>query len=775
MNKIFFPKSSNGKSNENPPTKNDDLDELGIKQKRTAKKDTVAEKLENATIEAPKSQIYQKDSFVKILESEDFQVKKVQLSIEKDAKAPFFIIADTFDFVAQISGKNSQERKKEAISRLFDVVLEYFPNEIIGIYYFCILRTNTEWLQKDLGIGNEILVKAIVTATGRTGTLIKTNFREKGCFGTVLESSKGEQNTIGTFFGVKKTKTDKETPKNTFEKITFEWIFEHIKLIGTIVGTKSTQEKENILVKLFRAASPVESKYICRFIGKNYKIGVAEKFFQSALARAFSQFFKRKGYQVFSNLSEKADNESLCGFWEENLQRILTQFPDHGTVISSLMSTHSLPKTGEICKLTPGIPCKPMLAKPTKSLAQVFSRFDNRKFTCEYKYDGLRGQIHYDKEREILKIYSRNLEDMTLQYPDIALSVAEFVQDKNLIEKIKYFSGIQKSKTPEKEDEEIKMEIEESEKINSFIIDSEIVAYDKSKNKILPFQVLATRARKNVSLQDDQVSVCIFIFDVLYFNGKPLINQQFVERRKVIREKIDPYSVNCKKGIIKPANYADCDDINALQLYLENSIKDGCEGLMVKTIEENATYEPAKRSFKWLKVKKDYLDNQGIGDSLDLVVVGANYGAGKRAGKYGTYLMACYNPNSGAYETAALVGTGFTDSQLDEFYEVFKNKEIKEKPKDTLIEKSGYPDVWLDPELVFEIKAADIQISPVYKSAKSELKDELGKGLGLRFPRFVRWRKDKNPISATDSRFIYEIYKAQALIQNKDFSDDDYY
>lgn len=771
--KSFFAKKKSDKKMEIEEKLVNDQDLETKKMHRTL--DKSSEKPILTPISAPKSQLYTISTFSKFLETENFKISKTQFSNKSPTFTPFFLITETFDLVSSKSGKNSQEIKKEILTRMFEIVLERCPQELVNIFYFCILRTNVEWLQKDLGIGHEILLKSVSTATGRTTTQVRNDFRNKGCLGTVLEVSKGEQNTLSSIYQAKKKeKVEDEEEQSNQERVTFAWVFENLRLLGATTGNKSQAEKENILVKMFRAASACESKYICRFISTNYKIGVAEKFFQAALSRAFARYFKRNKFESLSEKMELEETKSLEDYWEESLQKILTQFPDHGTVISQLIESKSLPKTIAFCKLTPGIPCKPMLAKPTKSLQQVFNRFENRKFTCEYKYDGLRGQIHYDRKNETLKIFSRNLEDMTLQYPDIAIAIGEFVNDIRVVNKIRYFSGLTLLEEPKNNNSKNDTKNDENQ-IDSFIIDSEIVAYDKVRNRILPFQVLATRARKNVKLEDEQVSVCIYVFDILFFNGLPYINKQFVERRKIIRDRIDGYNVDQKDKIMKAANYADCENIEELQIYLENSIKDGCEGLMVKTIEENATYEPAKRSFKWLKVKKDYLDNKGIGDSLDLVVVGANYGAGKRTGKFGTYLVACYNPNTGFFETAALVGTGFSDSQLDEFFELTNNKAILEKPKEILIEKNGYPDVWLSPELVFEIKAADIQISPIYKCSKNELKDEQNKGLGLRFPRFIRWRKDKNPTSATDSKFIFEIYKSQALISTNDYSDDDYY
>ena len=173
--------------------------------------------------------------------------------------------------------------------------------------------------------------------------------------------------------------------------------------------------------------------------------------------------------------------------------------------------------------------------------------------------------------------------------------------------------------------------------VNEFILDAELVAYDTENDKILPFQLLTQRSRKNVTTTDLQTVVCLNAFDLLYLNGESLLKKNFIERRTLLHEKLTE-----SKGKFHHAIYQDAESFEEIEAFLADSIKDCCEGLMVKTLDVNATYEPAKRSFNWLKLKKDYLDTE-IGDSLDLIVVGADFGVGKRTGFFGSFLMACYN------------------------------------------------------------------------------------------------------------------------------------
>lgn len=166
---------------------------------------------------------------------------------------------------------------------------------------------------------------------------------------------------------------------------------------------------------------------------------------------------------------------------------------------------------------------------------------------------------------------------------------------------------------------------------------------------------------------------------------------------------------------------------------------------MVKTLTTNATYEPSKRSFNWLKLKKDYLDTS-IGDSVDLVVVGADFGVGKRTGYFGSFLLACWNYDRERLETVCKVGTGFSDEALETIHSALKDLVVEKAPSN-LVYKVKNVDVWIAPSMVWEIKAADLSISPIYQAAVGEVDPD--KGIALRFPRYIRTRVDKKVEEAT--------------------------
>ena len=227
-----------------------------------------------------------------------------------------------------------------------------------------------------------------------------------------------------------------------------------------------------------------------------------------------------------------------------------------------------------------GVPVQVMLGKPCKGINEILERFIDTLFTLEFKYDGERAQIHLLENGEI-QIYSRNSENHTSKYPDLI------------------------SRLPSTYNKE---------EVKSFIIDCEVVAWDVREKKLLPFQTLSTRKRKDVQNSEITVQVCLFAFDLIYLNGVSYMKNKFKERRELLWEKFHRV-----EGEFEFAQYEDSRDIESIDNFLKKAIQSSCEGLMVKSLDKDSYYEPNKRN--WLKVKKDYLD--GVGDSLDLVPIAA--------------------------------------------------------------------------------------------------------------------------------------------------------
>lgn len=409
------------------------------------------------------------------------------------------------------------------------------------------------------------------------------------------------------------------------------------------------------------------------------------------------------------------------------LKSTLSECPSYDLVVPSALKYgwEQLPKH---CHLVAGTPVLPMLAKPEKSGTSIFARLEGKSFTCEYKYDGERAQIHLLPDGTV-RVFSRNMEDNTGKYPDIAKMLPSVLR----------------------------------EGVSSVIVDSEVVAYDPKEDRILPFQTLAHRKKKaSVEGSAPQVKILVVAFDLLLLNGESLLRSPLAVRRKSLRGALQETKGMLRFAVSRDVSVDDeTSDENRLEdlsRFLDEAVEKGTEGLMVKTLEKDASYEPSVRSLNWLKLKKDYLD--GCGDTFDLVPIGAWHGKGKRTGVFGAYLVACYDPEDDQYQSACKVGTGFSDVQLKELTETMKKSVIPKPPSSYCYDREKMtPDVWFDPVAVWEIKAADMSVSPVHMAGAGHVHDS--KGIGLRFPRLLRVRDDKEPENATTSSQVADMYLAQ--------------
>ncbi|XP_016304496.1 DNA ligase 1-like isoform X3 [Sinocyclocheilus anshuiensis] len=634
----------------------------------------------------------------------------------KGQKVPYLAVARTFEKIEEDSGRL---KNIETLSNFLRSVILLSPDDLLCCVYLCLNQLGPAYQGLELGIGETVLMKAVAQATGRQLDKIKAEAQEKGDLGLVAESSRSNQRMMFA-------------PAN----LTAGGVFNKLKEIANMSGNSAMNKKIDIIKGLFVACRFSEARYIVRSLAGKLRIGLAEQSVLTALSQAVclsppGQEFPPAVLNAGKGMS--AENRRV---WLEEKALILKQtyceMPNYDAIIPVLMK-EGIDELPNHCKLTPGVPLRPMLAHPTKGVGEVMKRFDEAAFTCEYKYDGERAQIHILENGE-LRIFSRNQEDNTSKYPDIISRIPQV----------------------------------KKENVRSCVLDSEAVAWDREKKQIQAFQVLTTRKRKDVDASEIKVQVCVYAFDLLYLNGASLVREPLSKRRALLRESFEE-----KEGEFVFARSLDSDNTESIAEFLEQSVRDSCEGLMVKTLEKHATYEIAKRSHNWLKLKKDYLE--GVGDTVDLCVIGAYLGKGKRAGSYGGFLLACYDEENEEFQSVCKIGTGFKDEDLEQHYNFLK-EHILPKPRPYYrVDQSAEPDVWLEAVQVWEVKCADLSLSPVYKAAMGLVDPE--KGISLRFPRYLRIRDDKKPEDATTGSQIADLYKKQQQIQNQGEKQDleDYY
>ncbi|NWK05603.1 ATP-dependent DNA ligase [Marine Group I thaumarchaeote] len=383
--------------------------------------------------------------------------------------------------------------------------------------------------------------------------------------------------------------------------------------------------------------------------------------------------------------------------------------------VSLIVSTDGIDEIKKF-KISLFSPIRPMLADRVQSEKDVIKKMPEQ-FVAEYKLDGERVQIHKQSDKIIL--FSRRLENITQYYPDIVERIGKTLN------------------------------------VNEGVFEAEIVPINENTGEFLPFQELMHRRRKHkLDKAVSQYPITVNFFDVLYYDKKDCLNLEYSERRKILEQIVheDNFSKLVPMLFVK--------NENEIEDFLENSINAGCEGLMLKA--PSAPYRAGMRGSNWLKLKREYRNE--LGDSLDLIVIGAYFGRGRRTGLYGTLLLATYNPEKDNLPSICKVGTGFTDESLDQLYQILSNKvTLKKNPR---IVSEMEADIWFEPDLVLEIVASEITLSPIHKTGLDLIRKS--SGFALRFPKFTgKIRYEKAAEDASTGEEVFALYKRQSKINHE--------
>jgi DNA ligase-1 len=355
-------------------------------------------------------------------------------------------------------------------------------------------------------------------------------------------------------------------------------------------------------------------------------------------------------------------------------------------------------------------PIRAMLAERLETLEEILRRLG--KCALEYKYDGLRVQAHISPKR--IELFSRHLENITIQFPDIV-------------------EGLRSSITG-----------------REAIVEGEAVPVDPNTGEFLPFQEVSRRRGRKTDLERmaKEFPVTLFTFDCLLTGDEDLTSRPYRERRKALESILQP-----NEGI-RWSTVRITESVKEAESFFDEALQAGCEGLMAKALE--STYDAGARGFQWIKFKKEY--SAAMSDTIDLVIVGAFAGRGKRAGTYGALLMAAYDDKADLFRTTCKLGTGFSDEVL--FALPDRLKGLKRDHKPARVDSKLVPDVWFEPEIVLEVRGAELTVSPIHTCAWGAVRE--GAGLAVRFPRFTgRWRDDKGPEDATTPTELLGMYHRQ--------------
>ncbi len=503
-------------------------------------------------------------------------------------------------------------------------------------------RVFPSWSEREIGVASKLMLKAIYKSTGMQEKEIAEKVKSTGDYGLSAE------------YCVQRKRQQTLASRQPLE---LKEVHEKLERLADIRGKGSVELKLAGISELMGRAQPLEARYLVRTILEEMRIGVASGTIRNAIASAFD-----------IPVSSVEHAHELLNDWGE-IALIAKQQGEKGLLK---------------LKLEPGRPIKVMLAQKAASVPDAIDSLGKCAF--EYKYDGMRMQIHKNKG---IQVFTRRLDELTNQFPDIVRSISSQVKG------------------------------------DSFIIEGEAVAVDPKTGALLPFQALSRRIKRKYDVEKigKEIPCVLYLFDLLFLNGKSYLKEPFEKRRKTLT------SIVTESNQLMLANQLVTRGVNKAEAFFEEALKKGQEGLMAKNL--SSPYKPGSRMGHMLKIKTTM-------ENLDLVIVGAEWGEGRRTKWLASLLLACKDEEG--YLSIGKLGTGLTDEQFKEMTKALEPLILAEKGKQVKIK----------PKIVIEVAYEEIQKSPTYSS-----------GYALRFPRLVQVREDKGPEDASDIDFITKLYDMQ--------------
>lgn len=514
-----------------------------------------------------------------------------------------------------------------------------------------------------LNIAERMMLRIISRAYGTGPAEVKVAYKEKGDLGMVSEQlNKGDAKTAPTVLEV----------------------YERLWNVAMDVGQGSQERKIGKMARLLSELDPLSTRYVARIPVGRMRLGFSDMTILDALSVML------RGDKSARKEIEAAFNVTV----------------DIGKIAKTVKEKKLAGLKG--VQPEPGTPIRPSLAERLPSAEKILEKAGDKVFV-EPKYDGFRTQVHIFSEggEKKVQIFSRNLENTTHMFPDLAEAARKI-------------------------------------KVESAIFDGEAIGYDPKNQRFLPFQETVQRKRKHdVAEAAKKFPLKLFIFDILYKNGKSFLELPFSQRRKILEG-----TVSQVNGIIEITRQETVDSAETIRDLIKKYLAEGLEGALVKKID--APYKAGARGYHWVKYKKT--TEEGVADTVDCLVMGTYKGRGRRA-YFGVGAFLVGIKSGEKFKTVSKIGTGLTDEQWRELNERTEKLKNLKKPEEYIVHKNLEPDVWTKPSLVVEILADEITISPIHTA-----------GLALRFPRLIRFRDEKNPDQATSLAELEKLYKMQKVL-----------
>ena len=587
------------------------------------------------------------------------------------------LFQDLATYFQKLEQTASRNEMTEILSELFKKVSD---KEIDKVCYLSLGRLKPAYEAIEFNMAERTIAEVLSRYSSLSKEDIKKRFSKAGDWGDLAEELIQKKKSRLSVYGV------------------YDALYE----IALIEGLGSQEIKIERLKGLLCQLNFLSAKYVLRVILKKLRLGFSDMTILDALS------WMEVGTKELRSEIEAAYNISA------DIGRVSAVFKKEG--LSGL----------EKLVLKVGIPIRSSAAERLPNAVEIFKRLG----VCylEPKIDGFRLQVHLNKEKKesidadslfekecfFVRMFSRNLEDMSKMFPEIKEAVTQL-------------------------------------NCQSLIVEGEAVAFDWENNKFLSFQKTISRKRKyGISDKVKEIPLTLFIFDLLYLNGKSLVDVSFFERRKILENLISSKIPN-----LRIIEQKECMAVEDIDRYFRKRKKEGFEGIVLKM--KDAPYRAGSRGFHWIKYKRT--EGQGLEDSIDVVVLGYYYGKGRRLGfGIGALLVGVYNEKNQKFESIAKIGTGIKDDEFIKIREDLDKIKLDKPAKNVIIPKGLNPDVWVSPQIVAVVLADEITRSPLHAAGAEEDKT----GFALRFPRLIEWnRRDKNPTQITTVLEIKSLFKNQ--------------
>ena len=575
------------------------------------------------------------------------------------------------EYFEKIEKTSSRIEITELLAELFS---KLSPQEIEETAYLLQGRVCPPYIKADFGLAEKSVVKAIQTAFQIDQKQYIEVYKKYGDVGSAVEELRQSQ------------------PSMQQKDLSIHQVFSELKKITETAGEGSQEAKQGIIRALIDELTPLSIRYVVRIPIGAIRLGFSDMTILDAMS-----------WMITGN---KSLRKKIEGAYHVR--------PDLG-YICRLVKEKGVDAVTEVQPVL-FTPILMMRAERSSSGEEIVEKIGTS--AIEPKYDGFRLQVHYDRKKKEVWLFTRGLEMVAETYPDIVQATMKELD------------------------------------VDSIIFEGEALGFNPETEAFLPFQITTQRKRKyDIEEMVRKIPLRMFTFEILYLNGKNYIHEPYTERRAQI-EKVVGKHHDLQHRIIHAAPSVVLEDPKEIEANFDTAVTDGLEGIMAKKLD--GVYQAGARGSNWIKFKRSYATS-AIDDTIDCVVMGYDYGKGKRAGfGIGAFLAGVYDPKSDMFKTVAKIGTGLSDEEWKELKKRCDDIEVADMPKQYDCDKQVTPDVWVTPKIVVEIRADEITRSPVHTAGRSLKSSKSGAaqvvdepGYALRFPRLERFRDDKSVEEAT--------------------------